>query len=166
MDDKKKILEDYYKDYFDALVVRLSRKAGGIMNAEDIVQDAFHDALKYLDKFDPSASFDKWFTSILINSTRRFLNNERHYGMGLEFDEDLHDGVGIDESFELRGILSGELSSRKRPVRDLLYLHFMKELNPREISKVLDLDPHYIRVNIYRFKLGMKEKYGQEFCNE
>ena len=60
------IIEEFYKENFDKLVVQLSRRAGSLENAEDIVQEAFLRALTYKDAYNPKLNqFSTWFNGIL-----------------------------------------------------------------------------------------------------
>ncbi len=62
-------------DAFDALVLRYLDRAyaaarrlmGQHADAEDLVQDAFIQALRTLDRFQPDRPFGPWFFRILVN---------------------------------------------------------------------------------------------------
>ncbi|MDB4302043.1 sigma-70 family RNA polymerase sigma factor [bacterium] len=157
----KKILEAYYKDNFSTLVIKQSRRAGSPENAEDVVQEAFAKALKHIDKYDPNKPFEGWFVTILNNSLRDFKRDERNYGMGLEFDEDLHELEPCYEGNELSNIVAHEIKQKQRPTRDILHLYFVREYKPSEICDVLSIPNKTIRMAVLRFKAMLIGKYGE-----
>ena len=69
-------LEDYYKQNYDQLVKRASKRMPSIEDAEDAVQEAFTRALKYLPSFN-GKSFDNWFLTILSNVCKQMYNANR-----------------------------------------------------------------------------------------
>lgn len=158
-----KILEDYYKANFDKLVNRQSRRAGTPWNAEDVVQEAFTKALKHIDKYNVDVPFEGWFVTILNNTMRDYKRDERNYGMGLEINEDLH----IDESeadkerVDMSSRLLDQMSMFRRPAKDVLYLHYVKQYKPGEIEAVLGVKPATSVKIVQRFKKQMIAMFGE-----
>ena len=92
-----KLIEDYYRENFDSLVIRTINKAGGKANAEDIVQEAFTRALTYYTSYVPDIyEFGAWFSRILDNTSKDFHRVEKNKGMVIDVDEDLLEGLNTD----------------------------------------------------------------------
>lgn len=81
-------IEQFYLANHDLYVKRLSRKAGSVQNAEDIVQEAFLRALFYADSYAAREDQDmeKWFNSILRRALVDFMRVETKQGMTSQTD--------------------------------------------------------------------------------
>lgn len=157
------LLERYYADNYDKLVKGQVNRAGSVENAEDIVQEAFARALKYLERCRATdmSSFEAWFVGILNNAFIDFMKEERHYGMGLELPED--SVVDVDEcKEEVRDLILKEIGHRKQPARSILFMHFIQEMPVREIASVLDCQRGAVNQALKRFRKQFKELYGAE----
>jgi RNA polymerase sigma factor (sigma-70 family) len=155
-------IEEYYKEHRRRLVQVVNKRAGGVENAEDVVQIAFERALKYKNSFNPNHSdFEGWLVSILNNSLRAYKADERLMGMSVEYKEELDERI---EATELEGnlakVILKEIEAKPFPMRQALYLYFIKQYAPREIVQVLDMTNGYIRFSVHEFKKELREKYG------
>ena len=158
-------LEQFYIDNYDLYVKRNSRRAGGVENAEDVVQEAFCRALKYANTFeeDNGRDIETWFNTIVRRALYDFKRIELKQGMTASIDS------GETEAVEISGVdqvMSDELmeaiESKKEPShRNVLYLALVKQYPPRDIVEVLDLGIHNVNTIIARFKKEMGDKYGR-----
>lgn len=157
--DRDTIVGEYYAKEFDNLVRRLSRGAGSVSNAEDVVQEAFSRALKYFHSFDPTKkSFQTWFSVILVNAYNAFRNEELRGGAVVELDEEM---VGQEDLPHYEGNLLDkvkELIEKKSPYEaEVLDLYFIQGLKPREIVEVTDVKLRTAESYIYQFKIYLRE---------
>ena len=156
-------LELYYQDNYDTFIKKVKRRAGGEVNAEDVVQEAFTRALKYQNSFDETnRPLDAWFNTILNNALRDFQRQERLFGMNIELDEEKIDGVDMKE---IRGVIRKDLrkliQQQPEPKATVLRLHFNKGYKTREIVNVVDVPLGTVFTTINRFKQEVQELYEE-----
>ena len=154
-------LEVYYQENYQGFVKKVKRRAGSVENAEDVVQEAFARALKYIGSFkEGKQNFDAWFNTILNNSLRTFMRNEKLYGMNMELDEEKLDGV------EFMGVYRHAKNDIRKmieshPQKEILSLFYISGYSSREISELVDSPLGTIFTTITRFQKEVKEKYGE-----
>jgi len=158
------MIEKFYREHRDSYVYRISRKAGGLENAEDIVQEAFCRLLKYQTFFEDKGeeALHPYFSRVLNRALQDFRTEDTRQGMALA-------EYGMDEeaSNELMGYqkrileeIKEDITSRKQEHKNILYMFFYLGYPPRDIVKALDVNYHMAKNVINRFKHEMREKYG------
>lgn len=165
MIDKKEVLTVYYAQNFDRLVKAWTKRAGSEMDAEDLVQEAFTRALKYLDNYDGISPFEGWFVTILNNCHKDLAAVNHRMGMSVELDE--AEKLGLIEPEEMPTsnhrflrVINKLIEGSNRPSRDVLYLHFIRGWNSKEISKYVEMSDGAVRLCIHRFRQLCKDVCG------
>ncbi len=150
------VIERFYTENFDTLRKKMSRAAGGVENAEDVVQEAIYRALKYWDSFRGTTyeEFQPWFMSVLSRTLKDHLKVERMYGCT---DKEPEEELVGDQELKLIGKQSYKrvaevISLKKSPMKDVLTLYFLRGKRPKEISQILDMPNKTIRMCVLRFK--------------
>lgn len=160
----KDIIEEYYRENRNAMVKKLKRRCGSEEAAEDVVQDTFYSALKYMDSYDARyADMDKWFDRIAHNAFLKQLRADRKMGMTDELDEDSIEQPDMP-LFEqqLIGDIQKELLKYSPHIAEVLDLFFFKQYAVKDIMQVTGQSFAMIDKNILRFKDALKAKYGQK----
>ncbi|MEL7423474.1 MAG: RNA polymerase sigma factor [Bacteroidota bacterium] len=157
------LLTNFYEEERGTLVKKLSRRAGSPENAEDVVQEAFTRALKYVDSYDKAKrEFGAWFNTILNNALRDFKRDEKNYGMSME-------AAGGEEEVEEPRL---DVRQERREVRDLIFqkgevqqeilrLYYILNYTPKDIQAVTEHPRGTILSTITRFQQEVMEKYGE-----
>jgi RNA polymerase sigma factor (sigma-70 family) len=158
-----KLIEKHYREHSKKLVQVLSNRAGGIHNAEDVVQESYCRALKYRRSFDPNTQeFGAWFNSIMNNALRCAKRDERRLGMSVEYTEDMDETVDLLEWEEdLVESIKRDVATKNETIRQVLHLYLFCQYKPREISQVLDISKAYVRTIAKDFKKELRAKYGE-----
>ena len=131
-------------------------------NAEDVIQEAFCRALKYIDTFDARYSeLGTWFSKIARRAQYDFLRNETLQGLVREEqpkEEPMVDlpALGISTLKELED----HIEARKDNHRDILHLAYIKGYRPREIVEIVDDNLANVYTVLKRFKEEMMELYN------
>lgn len=157
-------IEALYRENFESQTKALAGRAGGIVNAEDIVQEAYCRALKHQDSFDGSkASLEVWLQRIIKTCMYDFKSKELQQGL-------VKDEMDKDEPYE--NFRSLGVSTLKEVVKEIekregnhyyvLYLTYVKGYRPREIGEIVDESARNIENILRRFKSEMVEKYGDQ----
>lgn len=84
----RETIEQFYIDNHETYIKRIYRQAGGLANAEDVVQEAFLRALQYSDSYTvrEDSDMEKWFNSILRRALVDFKRIETKQGMTSQTD--------------------------------------------------------------------------------
>ena len=151
-------LEQHYIKNFDMLVKRYDRRAGGVMNAEDIVQEGYTNALQYSTSYDKARGFEEWLGTIINNAYKKFKSlefprSEPEEEAGGESADDLH-----YQRTQAKVIVDA-IESFDQPRRDILWLWYIKQYSRGDIHKVLDVPKNTIKTVVRRFKEQMRESY-------
>ena len=160
-----KQIEKFYKDNYRVLLKRLNRRAGGVENAEDVLQESFYRALKYHRSFDPTQQeLGAWFNRIMNNTLSTFQREQMQGGATIPYDEHKH-----EETYECSGErrkrleeVINSITNRARPGKDILYLYFIKGFKFNEIRDITGENYTNITTLIYRFKADLIEEIGDE----
>lgn len=157
--------EAYYVDDYKNTCKKISNRVGGYYNAEDVVMEAFTRAMRSIGNFNPDkGDFSNWFISILNNSRKDFVKEERMLGMSvnhIEFDEELHDPIPMDDGdYQLVKMIKEEIENLPPETKNICHAFFVCEMTPREIHQLLGVDIRRVNNVTSRFKQQMREKYG------
>lgn len=155
-------VEAYYRANYNKLVKKVSGRCDTPENAEDIVQNAFVNAITYWGSYDPRIKdFDTWFGVILNNALKRYMKDARRFGTTDEFDEELHEGVEMSHlGEELIKKVQGEIAKKNKSNQEVLSLYFVSGYKPADIVEVLDVPIKTVKQCVLRFKNEVSEKYG------
>lgn len=153
------LIEKHYRSNFNALRNRVSRRAESRHNAEDVVQNAYVNALTYQDTYDDKLSFDKWFSRILSNSLKKYKRDHRMAGMVVDIrDMDILPAPSISQMdknllIKIKTMIDREPENKAT----ILHLHFLKQYKPSEICDIVPETNGAIRNIIYRFRKTLVE---------
>ena len=161
--DMYKQIEQFFKENYSVLVKRLNRRAGGIENAEDILQESFVRALKYHKSFRPERQeIGAWFNTIMNNVLVVHQREQMLGGTTIPYDEHEHEEsyeCDAETKSQVADILD-KLYSKECGVKDVLHLYFVGEFKMSEIRDVTGASYKSIQMAIHRFKLDMIEEIG------
>lgn len=148
----------YYEKNFYMLVKKLSRRAGSIENAEDVVQSAFERAIRYMDSYDPSRSFDLWFNRILVGCMADLKREEKLQGMsGTELEETLD---GDKDEMYVRAVLDQAqdiINSMGKEDAEILTLYFPLNYTLLDVRRVTGKSLSECKYAIKRFNDKLAE---------
>jgi len=157
------ILVERYQDK----LLRYIRRIGAGEEAEDLLQEIFINAFRYLNGFDPSLSFSSWIYRIAHNTTISAYRKKkiRPHGNLIENGDEFLANIGTDEDIatELETKCSVEeinnaLLSIKQKYRDVVVLRYVEELEYKEISDVLKIPMGSVASLLSRAKKNLKDE--------
>jgi RNA polymerase sigma-70 factor, ECF subfamily len=161
----EKIIILYQNEIFRLVYFRTRSR----MDAEDLLQDIFMSAFRYLSQLKDSDRFRPWLYRIAINRVRDFHRKRKFlafFGISEETDEpepaDVapHNNAGaldkvIRDEFWAR---VKELSKRFSPMeKEVFSLRFVDNLNLREIALALKKSESAVKTHLYRAIKKFKE---------
>lgn len=154
------LIEQHFKDHRQKLVKRLTRRAGTEWAAEDILQEAYYRALKYVDSFNPLLDMDKWMNTIINNSLREYKNQEKGYSP-VEFDEEETEGqASVEFPQHVMWQVYDIIATKSEEQQEILQLYFRQEYSAKDISEITPHKYKMVHQTIQRFRNELKELYG------
>lgn len=147
---------------FAAAVYRLAfRILGDRELAEDARQETFIRMLQSISSLENPRRFSTWLLSI---ATHVALDIARHRSNGQAEPR----GPGTNEDEPLDALIRKEDCGRmEAALRNLppqtcalLALRFQEDLSPAQISRILDLTPNQVRVDLWRARLALRRLLG------
>lgn len=148
-------LTEHYEKNFKRLVKKMSFRAGTQWAAEDIVQEAYARALKYIGSFQEGKDFGNWFTTILNNSLYEYQNVERGMVVPEEVEEPLVElPSGLAEDF--RRMMKRESKEHQ----EILHLHFVLDYSAMDVSKITNHTYANSFKVIQRFRNNVRQLYN------
>lgn len=154
-----KLIEEHYRNNYRKLVKRMTFRSGTEWDAEDIVQEAYERALRYIKAYD-GRNFDNWFNTILNNTLREHKNNEKGFA-ATSFEEDEMDGTPCTHYVDRIVAEVEELINTKSVAQiEVLTLHFKQGYSAKDVSRITDYSHAASRQMILRFRNELKELYG------
>lgn len=160
-----KILNRYLKSVFNFIY----RFSGGIAEAEDLTQETFFKAWKYLNKFNQKDNFKTWLFTIARNTAIDFLRKKKDLSFSDFNDEDGENVITetladpsaspvedfkIVEKNELIERLLNKLAPK---YREVLLLHYSHDLTFDEIGKILKKPLDTVKSLHRRALIALKE---------
>ena len=128
--------------------------------AEEVMQEAFIKAFKYLDSYKNEVAFGAWLKRIVINQSIDFLKkkkleivtiNEEVYQLDNEEDWTVDSDICVDEIIEV-------INNLKEKYRLVLTLYLLEGYDHQEISSILKITENTSRTHLLRGKKLLKEQ--------
>ena len=145
--------------YAKCVFAMIVRQVTDVMDAQELTQDTFLRAFKYIDKYDPrKASLSTWLCSIAYRLTIDFLKRRRltvvsfedNYMLSTDIsDEQLETGLstGRKERIEQLMAIVDELPAEERM---LLTLYYFEDRPLKEIAYIMGYDEKTLSVRLHR----------------
>lgn len=152
------IIEKYYVESREKLVKRFTYRAGSTEGAEDVVQEAFSRALKYVKSF--NGEIERWMSMILNNSLRAYKNEEKGY-TPIDYEEE--EGEVPPEHYPrhvMREVYQLIQTKSLDQIEVLMY-YFQQEYSAKDISEITDHSYAKCHQIIQRFRNELKELYRE-----
>ena len=165
--------EDVYKLYYRDVYYYLLSMTGDAQSAEDLTQETFYRALKYIDKFKGDCHFKTWLCRIGKNvyfSWKKKQNrltgkevyaeniNEATATVGDEKDTPESQYIRKEESLSIYRILH----ILEEPYKEVFTLRTLGELSYKEIGEIFGHGEGWARVTHYRAKIKIQEMMKEE----
>ena len=172
IEDKEKLFEEELLPHADALYNFAYHLTYNEEDANDLVQDTFLKAFRFINSFDSGTNAKAWLFKILKNN---FINEYRKKSRGakrVDFEEALRETDGDDEveipanlefDYELAGTILGDevtkaLNSLPVEYRSLIVLCDLEDFSYEEIAKILEIPVGTVRSRLHRARATMKNK--------
>ncbi len=176
-DVAQRALED--KELFAILIERYAAKLTRYLarlgvsvpeDREDILQNAFLNAYRNMNSFDPALSFSSWMYRIVHNEAMSFFRRKKARPTVVLAPEDepllyaIQDDNADTSAHAERRLSSAELAraltTLPQKYRDILALRFFEERSYEEISDILEMPIGTVSTMIHRAKRALRKELG------
>jgi RNA polymerase sigma-70 factor (ECF subfamily) len=154
-------LVDKHKDHAYNLALRI---CGNHEEAEEVAQDAFIKAYRFLPKFKMKSRFATWLYRIVYNTAISLVRARKKTPLSLEdFPADATDFMGVNTSEEeaeeeyRSSLVNFALQKISEEERGLIDLYYYDELKTEEISEITGISKSNIRIKLFRARQKMIE---------
>lgn len=138
-------------------------------NAEDIVQDTFYKALKYIDGIQ-AEKLSSWLFKVAINKYYDLCRkNNRHIQLSLHediFKESLKEDKLVEDfilDLEKKEEILKCLSSISEVQKNLLVFKYDMGLSYKEIAEILDINENTVKTYLFRAREQFKKVWRDNF---
>ena len=153
-------------DGFQPLVRRYEREAvahalailGNREDALDAVQEAFVDAFRALEQFDPKRRFYPWFYVILRNRCFKLLALKSRQPTAMDLEEVEEEIVNSESSHHQVPDINSALLELKAEDREIILLKHIDGLSCDELARRLDVPKGTVMSRLYNARLRLREK--------
>jgi RNA polymerase sigma factor (sigma-70 family) len=165
------ILVERYKSYVFTLTLRFTKNRE---DAEEVSQDIFVKAYRYLADFKGTAKFSTWLYTIVNTTCITFLRKKRLEVHSLDDERTFEVADSQDSGFQANQV---EQKSRQNMVNqaiallnpddaEIITLFYKNEQSLEEIGQILGLEANTAKVRLHRARTRLREKMEKHFAEE
>jgi len=164
-------LVNRYQNYVFTLTLRMVKNRE---DAEEVAQDVFIKAFKYLADFRGASKFSTWLYTIVNNTCISFLRKKKLEIHSLDTEKVFEVADSMDSGFRANLV---EQKSRQSMVHnaigllgpddaEIITLFYKSEQSLEEIAQILGLEVNTAKVRLHRARTKLKEKMETHFAHE
>lgn len=151
-------IEKHFKENREKLVKRMTFRCGVREDAEDIVQEAYYRALRYIRSCQDD-NFEKWLSTILNNCLREQKNIQMGHSADV-FEEEEAEGTQCPHySDHIMREVFKLIDTKSDVQREVLNLYFRQEYSAIDISRLTNYSYAQCHQIILRFRNELKQLY-------
>lgn len=160
-----------YQSYVFTLALRMVKNRE---DAEEVAQDAFIKAYKYLADFKGHSKFSTWLYTIVNNTGISFLrkkkldihslDNEKVFEVADSQDSGMRANI-IEQKSKL-AMVNGAIALLSTDDAQIITLFYKAEQSLEETAQVLGIEVNAAKVRLYRARTRLKEKMETHFAEE
>jgi RNA polymerase sigma-70 factor (ECF subfamily) len=166
------VLVERYQHYVFTLVMRYVQNRE---EAEEVAQDVFVKAYRYLADFRGQSKFSTWLYTIVNTTCISFLRRKKDMTVLAEQDKlsAIAERAGMNDKASDYSERKSEKKMMAEAIRELpetdaqiITLFYQHEQTLEEIGVVLGLTSNHVKVRLYRARLKLKEILKQNYTKE
>lgn len=163
-------LVNRYQNYVFTLTLRMIKSRE---DAEEVAQDVFIKAYKYLADFRGESKFTTWIYTIVNNTCITFLRKKKLDIHSLDDDKVFASADNLDSGFSANQV---EQKSKLALVNEaiallnpddarVITLFYQGEQSLEEIAAILHMETNAVKVRLHRARTRLKEKMESHFAH-
>lgn len=149
--ERNRVIEAHYRDNYKRLV----QINGGKGQGEDVVQEAYCNALKYWPEEGMAAikDMDNWIGTLATNCSKKISAVERRRG-AIQVELDI---PAQQNAYDVMRVEEVKRRIAVEPHPDVLSLYFIKQWSSKEVAEQVKLNHSTIRSVIAKFRREIKD---------
>ncbi|MFY7917874.1 MAG: RNA polymerase sigma factor [Chryseotalea sp.] len=146
-------LVNKHKSYAYSLALRIIENKA---DAEEIAQDSFVKAFKYLASFQQESKFSTWLYRIVFNTA---ITYKRKNKVSWQSIEQLQKGYWQDdaEQADKKKFIAQAIHQLPEHDQAVITLYYMQELSLEEMAEILQSPANTVKVRVHRARLKLAE---------
>lgn len=164
-------LVNRHKDYVFTLVLRIVKSRE---DAEEVAQDVFIKAYKYLADFKGNSKFTTWLYTIVNNTSISFLRKKRPEVLSMDNERVFEVADNQDSGMRADQVeQKSKINMVNRAIKllspddaEIITLFYKGEQSLDEIATILGVEPNTAKVRLHRARTRLKEKMETYFAEE
>ncbi|MBN2833851.1 MAG: sigma-70 family RNA polymerase sigma factor [Candidatus Delongbacteria bacterium] len=155
--------EIFFKENSNNIIKYVVKHIGNIEDARDLTQETFASCFKDLDRYDSEkSSMSTWIYVSLRNRMKNYYRDKK-YNVPIEevdIPQNADVKTEIEQSIDLeqmRNDISNGLKLLPVLQRKIIIMKYFKHFSTKEISKILNITPEYVRVLLSRALKNLKK---------
>lgn len=165
------VLVSHYQNYVFTLALRMVKNRE---DAEEVAQDAFIKAYKYLADFKGNSKFSTWLYTIVNNTGITFLRKKKleihslNNGKIFDMAENRDSGFNANQVEQKSKIamVNNAISRLNPDDAEVITLFYQAEQSLEEIAGILGIESNTAKVRLHRARTRLKEKMETYFAEE
>ncbi len=158
---------ELYRLYYKAMFNTSYRIVNDLMDAEDIMQDSFLKAFRYIDRYKAEVSFGAWLKKIVVNQSLDYLRKRKIELSAFDEDFDTAAEDETDSSWEVENrILYEEVIREIQRLPDgyriIITLYLLEGYDHQEIGEILNISASTSRSQFNRAKKRLIENLNKK----
>ncbi len=166
---KEKYQKILYEHFSSTLMGICMRYAKNIMEAEDILHDAFIKILVKIDSFRGEGSLEAWVKQITVNTAINAYRKKVATGYGLDIDEMqdyIKDVKVVPSDRTTVELLLQFVRELPDGYRAAFNLYEIDGYSHKEIAEMLGCSPVTVRTQLHKAKLTLRKKIEEHLKND
>ena len=157
------IIENHYRENYDRIIKRMTFRAGGIHQAEDIVQEGFIKVFQRISSFRREGSFEGWIKRIMINQALNHYRKNRKQPFFSVIEEiDETEIIDTDEPEPLDpvppGLLLDLIQNLPEGYRMVFNMYVFEEYSHKEIAEALNVSESTSKTQLLKARRLLRKK--------
>ena len=150
--------DELVRRYRDRLYRFLLGRCASRADVEDVIQDTFVAAYRYLDSYNPRWRFSTWLYRIAIRNAGKAadaVETVSEVDEQTAADDPLQDCIAAGDRNNLWLVAKRSLSA---DVYSAMWLHYAEDMPVREVASALSRSPSWTKVNLHRARKILTEE--------
>lgn len=163
-------LVNAYKEMAYTISIRV---VGNAEDAEEVVQDSFLKAFKYLDRFKRASKFSTWLYRIVYNTALTKTGVKKYMAQELEDDNEYvkyasDEGGGLQRlaDADRKKFLGKALQKLKQEDQLIITLYYIADKSITEITEIMDMKSSAIKMRLLRSREQLEGELKRLLNNE
>ncbi len=165
------VLVNRYQDYVFTLTLRMIKTRE---DAEEVAQDVFIKAYRYLADFRGASKFSTWLYTIVNNTCITFLRKKKLDIHSLDNEavfaraDNIDSGVRADliEQKSRKAMVNEAITMLSQDDAQIITLFYKAEQSLEETAQILGIEVNAAKVRLHRARARLKEKMETAFAHE